>query len=431
MKVLAWNSLLLVCLLAVTTAMTSVAQAADYLLVIDSSGSMGAKTADGMKKIDAAKKALTGLRSDLAAHDVGVLLFGHRTNAKAAGCCQDMEMVLPIAPMSSDSFGQVVSRLTPRGSTPLAASLQQASQVLKSRDQQTEKYVIVVTDGTDTCGGDPVATAAALRNLGINVKIHVVGFGVNKKESVQLERIATQGGGEYRSATDLKGLVSALVTVIAVNEKPQPKPEATTPLSVVEKVLVKRLVDKNGYVRQQAADTLKKCKATATLSYLKRRAADDLSDGSWMKAKDAALNAVAAMAPHDVTPTLLIAVQSKNNNVRLWAVTRLATKGGPVAKNGVTATDAALIKCLIDKDGYVRQRAGNSLATRKALGAISSLAKRVSDDLSDGSWMKDKDAALAALKAMAPTQVEGALVKAMDSKNDNVRNWATARISSN
>ena len=53
------------------------------------------------------------------------------------------------------------------------------------------------------------------------------------------------------------------------------------------------------------------------------------------------------------------------------------------------------------------------------------LVKRVHDDLYVS---YAKDAALNALKVLAPEHVEDALLKAMESKNKNVRNWATAKL---
>jgi Ca-activated chloride channel family protein len=90
---------------------------------------------------------------------------------------------------------------------------------LQGRQKDNEKYVIVITDGADTCGGDPAVAASAIRALGINVTIHVVGFGVTEQESTQLEEIAKQGGGEFRSASNLKGLVEVLKKVIPPVEK--------------------------------------------------------------------------------------------------------------------------------------------------------------------------------------------------------------------
>ncbi len=437
MKTRIWKSLSLVLVLSLAFSAT-VSQAADYLLIVDSSGSMQSKTSDGITKMEAAKKALIGLQQDLEAHEVGMLLFGHRVNAKAPGCCQDIELAMPIKPMASSGFSEIVSRMRPKGSTPLASSLTRANWVLQGRQKDSEKYVIVITDGADTCGGDPTAAAAAIRALGINVTIHVVGFGVTEQESTQLEEIAKQGGGEFRSASNLKGLVEVLKKVIppvekkpelVVVKKPVPQPEAT--LSALEKILVARLLDKNCHIRAETAKTLQTRKAVATVPYLRKRVSDDLMEGSWASAKDAALNAVMALAPETVTETLLEAVNSKNDNVRLWAAKRLAAHGGDVSKDGLSTTDAILAKLLTDKSCYVRVQAAVSLQTRKASGAVPQLVKRVGDELMEGSWANAKDAALNALKSMAPEKVEDALVVALTSKNDNVRNWATQRLATN
>jgi hypothetical protein len=91
--------------------------------------------------------------------------------------------------------------------------------------------VVLVSDGEDTCGGDPCAGAAALASAGLNLKIHVVGFDVNREQRAQLECIADKGGGLYFQADDSAGLEKALAQVkVAVTEpEPEPEPEPAEP----------------------------------------------------------------------------------------------------------------------------------------------------------------------------------------------------------
>jgi Ca-activated chloride channel family protein len=69
---------------------------------------------------------------------------------------------------------------------------------LKSREGETT--VVLVSDGKETCEGDPCALVKELKASGIKFTMHVVGFDVTPEETKQLECIAKAGGGEYFAA---------------------------------------------------------------------------------------------------------------------------------------------------------------------------------------------------------------------------------------
>lgn len=190
------------------------ARAADILVIVDSSGSMQESTPDGVSRIDAAKSALLGLPATLRDHDVGVMLFGHRTTSRQAGACQDIELRMPIAPFVEAEYQLTIAALQPLGATPIANSLLLGRDVLLDRQRETQKSVIVVTDGNETCGGDPVEAAKMLREAGFNIKIHVVGFDVDRQQEMQLRSIASAGGGEYVLARDASELRKALPEIV-------------------------------------------------------------------------------------------------------------------------------------------------------------------------------------------------------------------------
>ena len=52
----------------------------------------------------------------------------------------------------------MVARATPRGQTPLTYSLEQAAQDFGATSDE-ERVIILVSDGEETCGGDPAAAA--------------------------------------------------------------------------------------------------------------------------------------------------------------------------------------------------------------------------------------------------------------------------------
>jgi len=122
---------------------------------------------------------------------------------------------------------------TPCG-TPLGASLDEAGLYYESyfdQDSQTqigcrENYVIVLTDGEETCGGDPVSAAERLLNLtwttgppenqviDTPVKTYVIGFGLDPAAAASLNDIAAAGGTDHAYfATSLTELISTLTNI--------------------------------------------------------------------------------------------------------------------------------------------------------------------------------------------------------------------------
>jgi hypothetical protein len=76
--------------------------------------------------------------------------------------------------------------------------------------------VVLVTDGEETCGGDPLAAIGELRKAGLEVRVSIVGFAV---EDAALKRTfqhwAQAGDGVYVDAVDGAALAAALRTSFA------------------------------------------------------------------------------------------------------------------------------------------------------------------------------------------------------------------------
>ena len=58
----------------------------------------------------------------------------------------------------------------------------------------------MVSDGVESCGGDPISVMTELRASGLDVVLHTVGLGVKGDEATALEALATAGGGMYFDA---------------------------------------------------------------------------------------------------------------------------------------------------------------------------------------------------------------------------------------
>lgn len=174
------------------------------LLILDSSGSMAGSAGGGVSKLNAAKRALrryvAGTPDSLA---LGFMVYGHKgTNAPAgkARSCAGVELLDPLGTTASKRFDRTLSRFKPAGYTPLAGALREARGVFAGEDDAINR-IILVTDGIETCGGDPVREARRLKRAGIRVTTDVVGFDVAKTaEARRLRAIAEASGGTYSDA---------------------------------------------------------------------------------------------------------------------------------------------------------------------------------------------------------------------------------------
>jgi hypothetical protein len=93
--------------------------------------------------------------------------------------------------------------------TPIADSLAAVQNDLKGASGRVA--IVLVTDGEETCDGDPGKVIEALQEKGFEISINIVGFAINDAElAAQFESWAEMGGGRYFSANNQGGLSAAL-----------------------------------------------------------------------------------------------------------------------------------------------------------------------------------------------------------------------------
>jgi len=112
---------------------------------------------------------------------------------------------------------------------------------------------------------------------------------------------------------------------------------------------------------------------------------------------------------------------SKNRAVRKWIAEEMANVQDKSTAKKLSVVDQTLVHFLNDSDFMVRVAAADSLRTRKTIAAAPYLVRSIKDGHPLSGIGYAKDAALKALKVLAPTAVEDAILKAMESKNDKVR----------
>ncbi|WP_280771721.1 vWA domain-containing protein [Salipaludibacillus daqingensis] len=172
-------------------------------ILIDASGSMEASV-DDERKMDLAKDSINHFTGNLPS-EVNVMLqvYGHKGTNQTDGkeeSCSGIENVYGLSPFDSNAFSDALDSFDANGYTPLAASIAKAKEdLLEKSSEDDTNYVYVISDGIETCGGDPVAEAKAMKDSGIDIEFYIVGFDVEDDEHEQLEQIADVMDGTYTS----------------------------------------------------------------------------------------------------------------------------------------------------------------------------------------------------------------------------------------
>ncbi|MDZ7842635.1 MAG: VWA domain-containing protein [Gammaproteobacteria bacterium] len=180
-------------------------------LILDASGSM-LQRMEGRRRIDIAKALLIGAVEESLPPGTPVALrvFGHQ---QPNACRTDLEQSL--APLDVENLTRKLRAIEARNlaKTPIADSLDKVRDDLK--DATGSRTVLLVTDGKETCDGDPQSVIESLTDEGFDVTLNIVGFAIDDPDLAETFRQwANQGGGRYLSANDPAELSAALKTAL-------------------------------------------------------------------------------------------------------------------------------------------------------------------------------------------------------------------------
>lgn len=186
-------------------------------VILDFSGSMDSRVSGG-KKIDVAKDALDSTLKEVPdGIDLGFRVYGHTVpKSDKEKSCLDTDLLVKFD--SNKTTEQQVSAIktesakySPKGWTPIEHALNKAVEDLKGFDN---KMILLISDGEETCSGDPVGRMNRLKDEGVAITVHTVGFDVDADTAAKLKAISEATGGKYidaSSADELKGGVSKVI----------------------------------------------------------------------------------------------------------------------------------------------------------------------------------------------------------------------------
>jgi len=137
---------------------------------------------------------------------LAVRVFGH---LEPDACRTDL--VVPLQPADPAAVSDLLATIEAKNlaRTPIADSLRLVAQDMATAGGT--RIVVLVTDGEETCEGDPAQTIQALREQGFDVRVNIVGFAIDDVGlQQQFEEWAKLGGGIYLNATNAAELDQAV-----------------------------------------------------------------------------------------------------------------------------------------------------------------------------------------------------------------------------
>lgn len=149
------------------------------LFVLDGSGSMEGVWANQQTRMDIAKDILTRLVDSLRVNpdlELALRVYGHRFSRQANNC-QDSKLEVPFAGKNHNAIISKIKDIRPRGVTPITYSLSEAAKDFPASSGY-RNILILITDGVESCGGDPCAVSVELQRKGVFLRPFIIGLGV-------------------------------------------------------------------------------------------------------------------------------------------------------------------------------------------------------------------------------------------------------------
>ncbi|WP_252501741.1 VWA domain-containing protein [Sporosarcina sp. Marseille-Q4943] len=170
-------------------------------VLIDASGSMKAYVG-GEQMMALAKDAVKRFGAGLPEESiVSLRVYGHEgtgSSADKAMSCASNELLYSPDFYEEKSFNEALSKFDAAGWTPLAAAIKAGGEDLRVKaSAKTQNMIFVISDGVETCGGNPVEEAKKLAASDLNVEVNVLGFNLDSEGQKQLKKVAEEGNGKY------------------------------------------------------------------------------------------------------------------------------------------------------------------------------------------------------------------------------------------
>lgn len=193
------------------------------LILLDASGSMRGQW-EGERKFDLARRKLfhvvDSINNASPSTEFALRLFGHQHYRDEENCL-DTRLEVSFRQNNANSINTAILNAKPQGQTPIAYSLSQAAYDFP-KDYEFQNAIILITDGIETCDGDPCNSARTLVDNRITLKPYVIGLGLEQDQKSLFNCV-----GPYFDVVDEKSFDVAFKEIIQEAILPEQKPIIT------------------------------------------------------------------------------------------------------------------------------------------------------------------------------------------------------------
>ena len=179
------------------------------LFLLDGSGSMLGQW-EGTTRMGAAKRLLSDLVDSLRTDtrvELALRVYGHQYHRRLQNC-KDTKLEVAFARNNHDNIISKLKTITPQGTTPISYSLQELQNDFPN-DPSYRNIVIIITDGLESCDGDPCEVSRSLQAKQIFLRPFVIGLGMNKSFDEQFDCL-----GRFFDASNIRAFHNVLNTTL-------------------------------------------------------------------------------------------------------------------------------------------------------------------------------------------------------------------------
>ncbi|MGE8205991.1 vWA domain-containing protein [Heyndrickxia sp. NPDC080065] len=189
------------------------AKSSKAIILLDASSSM-LQNVGGKMKMEIAKDAVKRFAKTIGqSSDVSLIVYGHvgsSADKDMKKSCSAIEEKYTMGKYNEKTFVKAVNSFQAKGWTPLAGAIKKAKEMTK--DYEADTTIYIVSDGAETCEGNPVKEAEAFASINSEYKVNIIGFDVDSKSEDQLKKVADAGKGKYYSANNPNDLNKTIET---------------------------------------------------------------------------------------------------------------------------------------------------------------------------------------------------------------------------
>lgn len=179
------------------------------LFILDASGSMNEKW-EGNTRMNVAKDILSKLVDSLKSEknlELALRVYGHEWD-KRYNNCKDTKLEVPFRPGNHDNIKHRIKTIEAKGTTLISYSLEKCASDFPD-DKNSRNVIVLLTDGIESCGGDPCALSLALQKRNIFLKPFIIGIGAD----ASFEK-AFSCMGQYYDAADVNTFKTTMSKII-------------------------------------------------------------------------------------------------------------------------------------------------------------------------------------------------------------------------